>query len=351
MMDPFYGALDSGIKALQDYLSAHVITCLIPAFFIAGAIAVFLKKEQILKYMGPTANKAVSYGFASMAGTLLAVCSCTILPLFASIKTKGAGLGPAITFLFSGPAINILAIVYTAAALGFDIGLARAVSAILLSIVIGLTMAFLFKEKVEKGADIFQTVSDESRKGHHVPIFFSALVVVLLVATAGIAMITKAIALIALIIGIQYAAIKWFKKEDVLAWFKETWGFTKKIFPLILIGVFITGLIAFFLPYEYIRYWLGGNGIAACFIAAIIGTILYMPTLLEVPIVGSILGYKIGIIGPGPALALLLAGPGVSLQSLLVVRGVLGAKKTAAYALLVVFYSTLAGFAFGMMAG
>ncbi len=350
-MDWLSGALDSGVRSLQDYLSAHVLLCLVPAFFIAGAIAVFVKKEQILKYMGPKANKAVSYGFASMAGTFLAVCSCTILPLFASIRTKGAGLGPAIAFLFSGPAVNVLAIVYTASALGFDIGLARAVFAILLSIVIGLTMAFLFKEKVTSGADIFKTVSDESRKGHRVPLFFMALLAVLLTATAGIDVITKAAPLIALIVGIQYAAVKWFKKEDVRAWFNETWNFTKKIFPLILIGVFITGIIAFFLPYEYIRYWLGGNGIMACFIAAIIGTVLYMPTLLEVPVVGSILGYKMGVIGAGPALALLLAGPGVSLQSLLVVRGVLGAKRTAAYALLVVFYSTLAGFVFGMMAG
>ena len=350
-MDWLSGALDSGVKSLQDYLSAHVLLCLVPAFFIAGAIAVFLKKEQILKYMGPKANKAVSYGFASMAGTLLAVCSCTILPLFASIRTKGAGLGPAIAFLFSGPAINILAIVYTASALGFDIGLARAVSAILLSIVIGLTMAFLFKEKVTTGPDIFKTVSGESRRGHRVSLFFMALLAVLLVATSGIGLMTKAALLIALIVGIQYALVKWFKRGDALAWFNETWGFTKKIFPLILIGVFITGIVAFFLPYEYIRYWLGGNGIMACLIAAAIGTVLYMPTLLEVPIVGSILGYKMGVIGAGPALALLLAGPGVSLQSLLVIRGILGAKKTVAYAGLVVLYSALAGFLFGSLAG
>ncbi len=349
-MDWFAEALEAGVDSLADYLSAHVITCLIPALFIAGAITVFIKKEQILKYMGPKAKKALSYGFAAVSGALLAVCSCTILPLFAGIRKKGAGIGPAITFLFSGPAINVLAIVYTASALGFVLGVARAVSAIILSVIIGLTMSILFKEKKEEDEAMF-TVSEDAYKGHHVPIFFILLVAVLLIATAGMDLLLKAVLLIAAIVAIQYAVLKWFKKDEIKAWLVETWKFTRMIFPVILAGVFVIGIISYFLPPETLGGFVSGNSLMSCFVAAVIGLILYMPTLLEVPVVGTIFGYNAGIMGPGPALALLLAGPGVSLPNLLVTRSVLGTKKTTTYALLAIVYSTVAGFVFGGLIG
>ncbi len=347
MIDILIKSLEAGVAALGEYLSAHVLLCLIPAFFIAGAIGALLKRQQILKYMGPKANPAGAYGFAALSGTLLAVCSCTILPLFASIREKGAGLGPAITFLFSGPAISVLAILYTGSALGWDIGAARALSAIGLSVVLGLTMALIFKEKLPKRGKFLKDTA-ASTSNLKLAGFFIILLAILLVATAGIDLYAKAAALIMLILLTQYAALSWFTKEDVRMWFRRTWFLAKKIFPLILVGVFITGVISFFLPYEYVAKFLGGNSIAACFLAALIGTILYMPTILEVPIVGTLLGYKAGVIGAGPALALLLAGPSVSLPSLLVTKSVLGNKKTAAYAVLVVFYSALAGFLFGL---
>jgi uncharacterized protein len=347
-MDWLSGALQSGLDSLADYLSAHVITCLIPALFIAGAIGVFIKREQILKYMGPDANRVYSYGFASVSGALLAVCSCTILPLFAGIRKKGAGIGPAITFLFSGPAINVLAIVYTASALGFALGVARAASAIVLSIIIGLTMSFLFKEKKDEDAAMF-AASEDAYKKHHVPVFFILLVAVLLIATAGIDMLPKAALLIILIAAVQYAILKWFKKDEVKAWFVETWKFTKMIFPVILAGVFVIGIVSYFMPPEFLGGLVQGNTLMSCFIAAVIGVILYMPTLLEVPIVGTIFGYNAGIMGPGPALALLLAGPGVSLPNLLVTRRVLGTQKTLVFACLVIVYSTLAGFFVGAL--
>jgi uncharacterized protein len=209
-------------------------------------------------------------------------------------------------------------------------------------------MSFLFKEKKDEDSAMF-AASEDAYKKHHVPVFFILLVAVLLIATAGIDMLPKAALLIILIAALQYAILKWFKKDEVKAWFVETWKFTKMIFPVILAGVFVIGIVSYFMPPEFLGGLVQGNTLMSCFIAAVIGVILYMPTLLEVPIVGTIFGYNAGIMGPGPALAFLLAGPGVSLPNLLVTRRVLGTQKTLVFACLVIVYSTLAGFFFGAL--
>lgn len=351
MDDIIWDALGNGLNALQEYLSAHVITCLVPAFFIAGAIAAFVTKGAVLKYFGAQTKKYISYSVASVSGTILAVCSCTILPLFAGIYKKGAGIGPATTFLFSGPAINLLAIVYTAAVLGYDIGIARAISAILMSIVIGLVMAFVFKEKGEKKEALIMDSEKTERKWYVSLLFFVILVAILLVGAGAIPLIPKFIAVYFLTVALFIILIFYYSRDEIKNLGRETGSLAKKLIPVLLAGVFITGIISYFIPYDVIKPWLGGNSISACFIASVIGAILYMPTLLEVPIVGSVFGYQYGVIGPGPALALLLAGPSLSLPSMLVIGKILGVKKAGVYITLVVSISTIIGVIYGGMVG
>jgi len=337
----------SGISALTEYLSAHVLTCLIPAFFIAGAIAVFLKKEYVLKYFGPKTKKYISYSVAAVSGCILAVCSCTILPLFAGIRKRGAGLGPAITFLFSGPAINLLAIIYTAQALGFDLGVARAVSAILLSVIIGLIMHFLFQRKKIKDKSNFVDLISESHKSNTtILLFFMLLIGILIVNGLQIAFALKlmifGILMILLIILLKLR----FTKKDNTEWIKETWAIVKLIIPYLLIGVFIAGIVGFLMPREIVQAYLGGNSIISNFVASVFGAFMYFATLTEVPIIGELM--KLGM-GKGPALALLLAGPSLSLPNMMVIRKVLGNKQTIAYISLVIIFSTIAGLIFGLI--
>jgi uncharacterized membrane protein YraQ (UPF0718 family) len=273
--------------------------------------------------------------------------------LFAGIYKKGAGIGPATTFLFSGPAINLLAIVYTASVLGYDIGLARAVSAILMSIIIGLLMALVFREKGEGKKELLVMVESKKteRKWHVSLLFFIMLVAILLVGAGAIPLIPKFIAVYFLTVALSIILIFYYSRDEIKNWGRETWGLAKKLIPVLLIGVFITGVISYFIPYDAIKPWLGGNSVSACFIASIVGAILYMPTLLEVPIVGSIFGYQYGVIGAGPALALLLAGPSLSLPNMLVIGRVMGVKKTVVYISLVVAISTIIGIIYGGMIG
>jgi len=369
IIDIFVAAL----QTLQEYLSAHVLTCLIPAFFIAGAIAVFVSKQSVLKYFGAHTKKYISYPVAALSGTILAVCSCTILPLFTSIHKRGAGIGPATAFLFSGPAINILAIVLTAQVLGYDIGLARAVAAILMSIVIGLLMAFIFRkeesEKKKENNDIFAGQTGEEKNSRPVWIsllFLVLLVLILLIGAASssyIPWIPKLAIVYVLTLAVSVILIFYYTRDEVKNWGMETWGLTKKIFPILLIGVFIVGLMggvaAYFIPGAdpatalgvAVAPYIGGNDIFSCFLASVIGAILYMPTLLEVAIVGNLFGYSAGIIGGGPALALLLAGPSLSLPSMVVITRVMGMKKAFVYFVLVIVISALVGFVYGMIAG
>lgn len=337
----------AGIYALTEYLSAHVLTCLIPALFIAGAIAVFLKKESILKYLGPKTKKHISYSVAAVSGCLLAVCSCTILPLFAGIKKRGAGLGPAITFLFSGPAINLLAIIYTARVLGFDFGIARAFAAILLSIIIGLIMHFLFQKKEIENEHMFSNLKSEQHLSKTtISLFFVLLIGLLIINGLQIAFNLKLMIFGVLIIFLLALLKLKFTKKDNIEWMKETWNITKLITPYLLIGVFIAGIISFLLPEETVQNYLGGNNLKSNFIASIFGAFMYFATLTEVPIIGELI--KLGM-GKGPALALLLAGPSLSLPSLLVIRKVLGNRQTAVYITLVLFFSTIAGLLFGRL--
>lgn len=361
----------AGFEVLQEYLSAHVLTCLVPAFFIAGAIAVFVSKTSILKYFGAQAKKYISYSVASVSGAILAVCSCTVLPLFAGIYKRGAGIGPATTFLFSGPAINILAIILTARVLGFDIGLARVVGAVFMSIIIGLIMAFIFrKEESEKkkNNNMFTGQDNgESKRPLKISVLFFVLLVLILVIGAAsseyIPWIPKlAIVYLSTII-VSVILIFYYTRDEVKDWGKETWNLTKKIFPILLIGVFIVGIIggvaAYFVPGAdpttavgvAVAPYIGGNNIFSCFFASIIGAILYMPTLLEVAIVGDLFGYSAGIMGGGPALALLLAGPSLSLPNMIVITKVIGVKKALVYILLVVVVATFIGFTYGLIAG
>ena len=363
----------AGFQALQEYLSAHVLTCLIPAFFIAGAIAVFVSKQSVLRYFGAHTKKYISYPVAAISGTILAVCSCTVLPLFTSIHKRGAGIGPATAFLFSGPAINILAIVLTAQVLGYDIGLARAIAAVLMAVVIGLLMAFIFrKEESEKHKDdnnMFAVQTGEEKSNRPLwtsLLFFVSLVLILVIGAASsryIPWVPKLAIVYILTLVVSVVLIFYYTRDEVKNWGKETWGLTKKIVPILLIGVFIVGIIggiaAYFIPGTdpsnavgvAVAPYIGGNDIFSCFFASIIGAILYMPTLLEVAIVGNLFGYSSGIMGSGPALALLLAGPSLSLPSMVVITKVMGVKKALAYFALVIVIAALVGFVYGMIAG
>jgi len=353
MTDPITSSLLLGWTTLLAYLTEHVVTCLIPAFFIAGAIAVFIRKDAILKYFSPETKKTTSYGIASVSGTVLAVCSCTILPMFAGILKKGSGLGPAITFLYAGPAINILAIVYTAKVLGFDLGVARAVAAVVLSIVIGLIMMSLFPQQDEEtkkthaAARRAVVAQEEARPKWVVPAFFVFLIAILLAGTTAHHVFYRLQHVYFLSMAVAFLLIYYFTRDEVTEWGLEIWDLTKKIFPVLVIGTFALGVLAYFLPPETFRPFIGDNSLPATFLAAIIGAVLYMPTLLEVPIIGTTLGYLSGSMAKGPALALLLTGPSISLPSLLVIYRIIGAQKMLAYAGLVIVFSTIAGFIFG----
>jgi uncharacterized membrane protein YraQ (UPF0718 family) len=339
----FTNILQSGWEALLEYLSAHVLTCLVPAFFIAGAIAVFVSQASVLKYFGAKANKFLAYGVASVSGAILAVCSCTILPLFAGIHKKGSGLGPAMTFLYSGPAINLLAIVYTARLLGYDLGLARAIGAISFSILIGLIMAFIWrKEELDKKNNSTEFVVPEGEKPKHegITVLYFAVLVGILVFGAAKNWLVTGILLVFLLL-ILY---RWFKKEELKNWMYQTWDLGKKIFPLLIVGVFLAGVMKKIVPQEVVEHLVGGNGVRANFIAALFGAVMYFSTLMEVPVLKALMDLGMG---KGPALTLLLADPALSLPSIIVLTKLIGIKKTGVYVGLVVIMSTIIGMCFG----
>jgi len=336
--------LNSGASALIEYLSAHVLTCLIPAFFIAGAIAVFVSQAAVLKYFGAQAKKVLAYSVASVSGAILAVCSCTILPLFAGIHKRGAGLGPAITFLYSGPAINILAIVYTARLLGYDLGLARAIGAIFFSIIIGLIMAFIWrKEELQKAnnpGELALPREEEKTKPQGITLFYFAILVGILVFGAAQKWFVTAI----LIITLGLVVYRWFQKDELKYWMEQTWDLFKKIFPILITGVFVAGIIRALLPQSVVEHWVGGNGLRPTFVASIFGALMYFSTLTEVPIIRALMDLGMG---RGPALTLLLAGPALSLPNMIVIAGIMGIKKTGVYIFLVVIMATISGLIFG----
>lgn len=343
--------LNAGLDEVADYLSAHVLTCLIPAFFIAGAVAALLSKEYVIRYFGAGVAKWKSYTVASLSGTILAVCSCTILPMFAGLYRRGAGIGPATAFLYSGPAINLLAIVLTARVLGFDLGLARAIGAVGMAYIIGLGMATLFPGEAASKANLSSEMPVSSPRPWKITLGFLALLVAILMTAAAspafLPWTPKIIAVFAMVLVVIYLLKRYFTRGDRDAWMHETWSLAKMIFPILIVGVFITGVLGYFIPYGLVRGYLGANSFASCLLASVVGALLYMPTLLEVPIVGTLFGYSSGVISPGAALSLLLAGPSLSLPNMIVIERVLGLKKGTAYIILVVLLSTISGMAYG----
>lgn len=390
------------------YAQEHVLLCLVPAFFIAGAIGVFISQASVMKYLGPKANKVMAYGVASVSGTILAVCSCTILPLFAGIYKMGAGLGPASAFLYSGPAINVLAIVLTARILGPEMGLARAIGAIVLSIIIGASMAFIFRkeEKAKVALQMAMPEEDVKRPLWQTSIYFAAMIGVLVFANWGRPQETTGIwaaifaakwpltaafaAALGLILIFWFQMRPWkvgltaipvialalvFPEQPIIAftagfiglsiftstdkgevgeWFSSSWDFAKQILPLLLFGVLVAGLLLGrvghegIIPSEWVARAVGGNSLMANFFASFAGAFMYFATLTEVPILQGLMDNGMG---KGPALALLLAGPSLSLPSMLVINTVLGIKKTMVFASLVVIISTMCGMSFGVVFG
>ena len=394
------GAVIEALALTKWYAQEHVILCLVPAFFIAGAIAVFISQASVMKYLGAKANKVLSYGVASVSGTILAVCSCTVLPLFAGIYRMGAGLGPATAFLYSGPAINVLAIILTARVLGLELGIARAVGAIVFSIVIGLLMHLFYRrEETEKvNAQMAMPEQEVSRPLWQNGLYFAAMVTILVFANWGkpnettgvwhfiysnkwlitsiasvglgamlvfwfnlskipIVLTGLATAIIALlfphqpllafsaaVIGLSIITSR--RSDETGEWFSQTWSFAKQILPLLFGGVLVAGLLLGrpgqegLIPSNWISDSVGGNSLGANLFASVTGAFMYFATLTEVPILQGLIGNGMG---KGPALALLLAGPALSLPNMLVIRSVMGTKKTVVFVSLVVVMATITG--------
>ncbi|MCK5126390.1 MAG: permease [candidate division Zixibacteria bacterium] len=404
-LDRIQSALFEAVYLTQWYAREHVLLCLVPAFFIAGAIGVFIGQASVMKYLGPRAKKYIAYPVASVAGSILAVCSCTILPLFAGIYRMGAGLGPAVAFLYSGPAINIMAIILTARILGFELGVARAVGAVIFSIVIGLIMQFIYRrEESAKAAEAVIPDEDSSRNLLQTAIYFAVMIGILIFATwskpeevtglwasiyANKWIVVSFLGGVLGLILINWFKIVWWKilfiaippvilwgffpeapalsftsaviglsvitgtaKDETGEWFAQSWDFAKKIMPLLFYGVLVAGLLLGrpghqgLIPNEWIAAAVGGNSIAANLFASVAGAFMYFATLTEVPILQGLIGSGMG---KGPALALLLAGPALSLPNMLVIKSVMGLKKTVVYVFLVVIMSTISGIVYGLM--
>jgi len=398
------GAVIESLALAKWYAQEHVLFCLVPAFFIAGAISVFVSQAAVMKYLGAGAKKIMSYAVASISGTILAVCSCTVLPLFAGIWKRGVGLGPAIAFLYSGPAINILAVVLTARILGPEIGLARAVGAVVFSVVVGLIMHLLFRkeEQAKAEAALHMPEPEVERPLWQNVVYFAVMVGILVFATWGkpeepvglwnavysikweITGLFGSLLGLLLIIWFKVKAVKVitaavvvfglamiFSREPLIAfsagiiavvilttttrgetesWFLSTWDFAKQIMPLLFAGVLVAGLLLGrpgfegLIPSQWVSGLVGGNSLWANLFASVVGAFMYFGTLTEVPILQGLLGAGMG---KGPALALLLAGPALSLPNMLVIRSVMGTKKTMAFVGLVVVMATISGIIFG----
>ena len=402
--DRFAGAVIESLALVKWYAQEHVLLCLVPAFFIAGGIACFVSQAAVMRYLGPAAKKVLAYGVASVSGTILAVCSCTILPLFAGIYQRGAGLGPATAFLYSGPAINVLAIVLTARILGIALGAARAAGAIIFSIVIGLLMHFIFRQEEQDKleAAVHLPTADSERPLWQNVIYFATMVAILVFATWGKPAVEVGLwnaiysvkwvltglfgALLGVILviwfrvkpmkvivsgGIVIALSLLFPHEPLIGfsaaiigltvittttrgeteeWFLSSWDLAKQIMPLLFAGVLVAGLLLGrpggegLIPAGWVSSLVGGNSLGANLFASVVGAFMYFATLTEVPILQGLLGAGMG---KGPALALLLAGPALSLPNMLVIRSVIGTKKTLVFICLVVIMSTVSGIIFG----
>jgi len=361
-------ALLEAFALLQEYARQHVLLCLIPAFFIAGAITVFIRQEAVVKFIGPKSNKPLAYGIASVSGTILAVCSCTVLPLFGGIYTRGAGIGPASAFLYSGPAINILAITLTAKVLGLKLGLARAVGAVVFSIAIGLLMEFFFRRKHTGESEAGDFAGADSaplnRPLWKTGLYFAVMIGILVFMNWGksdpslglwyAVYRAKWYLSAALWAVLAWMLLRWFRRDELKEWVFSTWVFAKQIVPLLFAGVFVAGFLLgrpgheALIPGSWIASLVGGNSIFSNLFASISGALMYFATLTEVPILQGLLGSGMG---QGPALALLLAGPALSLPSMIVIRRMMGTKKALTYVALVVVMATVTGILFGWLFG
>jgi len=404
----FDDAIGESLHLVKWYAREHVVLCLVPAFFIAGAIAVFVSQASVMRYLGAKANKFLAYGVASVSGSVLAVCSCTVLPLFAGIYRRGAGLGPASAFLYSGPAINVLAIILTARVLGVELGAARAIGAILFSIVIGLLMHLVFFREERKKAEAAAVMPEPEveRPLWQTVLYFAAMVAVLVFANWGrpegavgawqaiystkwvitaISAVAFGVILVAwfglqpwrvALVGIPVALLAFLFPQhpmvpfaaaavglsivvstaggEVAEWFTATWGFAKQMLPLLFFGVLIAGALLGrpghegLVPSQWVSRAVGGNSVWANLAASVAGAFMYFATLTEVPILQGLIGNGMG---KGPALALLLAGPALSLPNMLVIRSIMGTKKTLVFICLVVAMATLSGMVFGSLFG
>jgi len=360
----FQGAVFEALALVRWYAREHVLLCLVPAFFIAGAISVFVSQASVLKYFGASAPKPVAYGVASVSGSILAVCSCTVLPLFSGIYTRGAGLGPAIAFLYSGPAINVLAIILTARVLGPEMGIARAVGAILFSVIIGLLMHFFFlKEELSRANRGELAMGEDEDAGRPLwkdGLYFFSMVAALIFLNWGAPQTERGIwadiyhakwvVSAFFLMAVACMLIRWFRKDELSEWVDASWGFAKQILPLLLVGVLAAGLLLGrpgnegVIPSEWVSRLVGGNTLWANLFASVFGAFMYFATLTEVPILEGLMGAGMG---KGPALALLLAGPALSLPNMLVINQVIGHRKTLAFCSLVVIMATLSGILYG----
>jgi uncharacterized membrane protein YraQ (UPF0718 family) len=402
---------------LQWYAQYHTLACVVPAMFIAGAIATFFSKEAVLRHLGPRANKVEAYGVASVSGTVLAVCSCSVLPMFAGIYRVGAGLGPASAFLYSGPAINVMAIFLTARVLGYDLGIARVIGSVVFAIVLGMIMAVVFRKDEEERTAATMMLPEPppaTRKFWQTALFFTCMIVFLVFSdwaspsrtiletadgrTMNVAVLQRtsdhyrvqlseplgalkkgakfdvAMSEItderdftpenyewaawvfhhrwyfagAFFLAVVIMVVRWFEREELKDWMSQTWGFSKTIIPLLFGGVLVTGFVGALIPEEAVATWVGGNSLLSNFTASLIGAMWYFATLTEIPILEALIGLGMG---RGPALALLLAGPALSLPSIAVIYTVLGFKKTFMFCLLTVVLSALVGMVFGLFFG
>ncbi len=360
----FTAAVYEALDLTRWYAREHVLLCLIPAFFIAGAISIFASQGAVMRYLGPQAPRFIAYPVAAASGTILAVCSCTVLPLFASIHKRGAGLGPATAFLYSGPAINVLAIILTARVLGPELGIARAVGAVVFAVFIGLSMQLIFRRsEAERSAGaIAIPPNDSERKPWQDGLYFVALLGILIFANWGRpaegadgawANIYAARFLIAGLFGLLLASTlwAWFQRDELTDWVDASWDFAKQILPLLLVGVLVAGFLlggphggGGIIPPGWVSGLVGGNSLGANLAASVLGAFMYFATLTEVPILDGLLSAGMG---KGPALALLLAGPALSLPNMLVIRSVMGTKRTLVFVALVVVFSTVAGLIYG----
>ncbi|MFP4655846.1 MAG: permease [Methanohalobium sp.] len=343
MQDYIIRLTEIGLASVQEYLALHVIMCLVPAFFLAGAIAALFSKESVLQFFGKDVPKYVSYPIAAVSGTVLAVCSCTVLPLFAGIYRRGAGIGPATAFLFSAPAINILAIVYTAQILGYDLGIARAATAILFSVVIGLGMTAIFErnDTGEKGFTL--TGSDEHKNSVRL---FILLLAILILPGFFDSLVYSLVAVAPLVAITVYSSLNWFTKDELKSWMSEVWFLVKQIVPLLLVGVFFAGIIVEVLPAEYVARYVGENSITSNLTAGAAAALMYFSTLTEVPIISSLT--QLGM-GRGPALTMLLAGPALSLPNMIVISRIMGLKKGLTYIVFITVIAAIAGLIFGYL--